>query len=114
MAKKSNSLGRIIVSLIFILLGASSVVTVIKSILSLELGAILGCVVGVITFITGILGLLKLNVKLCRILAVIVFIVAAVNFVMAIAAGSILVIATWFQLAIAILAWYFIIWIKRS
>ena len=100
MASKKN-ITRVLISIIFIAYGVSSVLTAIKALLSLELAAVLGCALGILMFVTGILGILRTKIKICRILGVIICILSALKFAMALAGGAFAVDC----LVQALLAW---------
>ena len=116
MAKKSShDLGRIIISIIYIVLGAGALIAAVQAIASLDVvWAVIGCAGGVVMFFAGLLGLLNAKPGLCRILGLIVFVLAAISFVKAVLAGAFTSLTTWLYLAEAILAWYFVIWIKGN
>ncbi len=87
MAKRKN-VTRVLISIIFIALGVDSVVRAFESLLALDLPGILGCAVGILMFVMGIFGLFQSQIKVCRVLGVIVCILSAVNFVVALAGGA--------------------------
>ena len=86
MAGKKN-VTRILISIIFIAYGVSSVVTAIMAMLGLDLAVVLGCALGILMFTTGICGLFGVQIKICRIFGVIVCILSALNFALALADG---------------------------
>ncbi|MBQ8140830.1 MAG: hypothetical protein IJ038_03940 [Clostridia bacterium] len=81
MAKKKN-LTKILISLVFIAFGIDSVVRAFEFLLDLEIGGILSCALGLVMFITGIVGLCKVKADVCRVLAIIVCILSAASFIM--------------------------------
>ena len=86
MAKKGKKdLTKILISLIFIAYGIDSVVRILLEVADLDLGnaltVALASAVGVLMFITGIVGLCKVNINVCRVLAVIVCILSAATFI---------------------------------
>ncbi len=102
MASKKN-ITRIIISIIFIAYGASSVFTAFDALLDLDLGGILGCALGLLMFVTGIFGFIKSQITVCRVLGVIICILSALEFAMALASGAFLVNS----LVQALLAWLY-------
>ena len=115
MAKKSShDLGRIIISIIYIVLGAGSLIAIVNAVKNFDVWAILACVGGAVMFFAGLLGLFNAKPGICRILGLIVFVLAAISFVKAIIAGAFTSFMTWVYLVQAIIAWYFVIWIKGN
>lgn len=128
MAKKSkHNLFRIIVSIIYIVLGGVGAVMAVRSFI----GALGGSTVivkelistvayvaaGVVMFVAGILGFLNIKPKLCRILGLVIFVIAAVSLVLAILSsglGAFGLLATWISLAQAVVAWLFVFWMKNK
>ena len=102
MAKNKN-VTKILVSVIFIALGVDSVVRAFQILLDLDLAGILSCTLGLLMFVMGIFGILRNQIKVCRVLAVIVCILSTANFIVALAGGA-------FQtqmLISALLAWIY-------
>ncbi len=83
MAKKGSAT-RILISIIFIALGLGSVVDALRNILDSNFEALFGisCVLGVLMFVLGIMGISKASMKACRVIAVIVCVIAVACFVM--------------------------------
>ncbi len=83
MAKK-GSLTRILISIIFIALGLGYVIDAILNIIDLDFQALfaIGCVLGILMFVLGIMGISNTPLKTCRIIAVIVCVLAVASFVM--------------------------------
>lgn len=81
MAKKNANLTKILISLVFIAFGIDSVIRALELLLSLDIGGVISCALGVLMFITGIVGLCKVKIEVCRVLAVIVCILSAANFI---------------------------------
>lgn len=83
MAKK-GSLTRVLISIIFIALGLGYVIDAILNIIDLDFKALfaIGCVLGVLMFVLGIMGISNAPLKTCRIIAVIVCLLAVASFVM--------------------------------
>ena len=104
MAKKGKAqLTRILISLVFIAFGLDSVIRTLELLLEFDVSGILSCAVGVLMFVTGIMGLFKVKIDICRVFAVIVCILSAANFITALLQPS-------FQtqmLVQAILAWVY-------
>ncbi len=83
MAKK-KSITKILISIIFIAIGLGFVLDAILKIAELNFEALLAidCVLGVLMFVLGIMGVSKASIKACRIIAVIVCVLAIASFVM--------------------------------
>lgn len=94
---------RVIISIIYIIWGILSPLTLIKSIIALEIPAIVSAIVGVLTLLAGIFGLMDIKKSKCRIFGVIIFIVSLISVIIALPAISIHSIIT------ALLAWLFIV-----
>lgn len=102
MASKRN-VTRILISIIFIAYGVSSVIQALHALLDLDLGGVLACALGIIMFITGIFGLFRAHIKICRVLGVIICVLSALEFALALAGGAFLVDS----LVQALLAWIY-------
>ncbi len=102
MAGKKN-VTRVIISIIFIAYGISSVFTALEALLDLDFAGILGCALGVLMFVTGLFGIVKANIKVCRACGVIICILSALEFAMALVGGVFLVNS----LVQALLAWLY-------
>ena len=103
MAKKTANLTKILISLVFIAFGIDSVIRALELLLSFDIVGVLSCALGVIMFITGILGLCRVKIQVCRVLAIIVCILSAATFITGLLALS-------FQtqmLVQALLAWVY-------
>jgi len=101
--KSTKSILRVIISLIYIVWGIYSPISVLNAIISLNVGAIVSAAVGLLTLLAGIFGLIGIKKAKCRVFGIIIFIfsiVAAVLALPTIATNSIIN---------AILAWLFII-----
>ena len=83
MAKNTANLTRVLISLVFIAYGIDSFIRALEFLMDLEIGGILSCAVGVLMFITGIMGLFKVKKEACRVMAVIVCVLSAANFITA-------------------------------
>ncbi len=105
MGKTTRNLGRIIISILYIIWGLTAPLTAINAILALDIGAILSASVGVIMLLAGVFGLLKIKPATRRIFGVIIFVLAAVSFVTSLAGGGF----AWQPLLSALLAWLYIV-----
>ena len=90
MANKKN-VTRVLISIIFIAYGIASVVEAFEALLALDLPGILACTLGILMFVMGMFGLFGAKIKVCRILGVIVCILCAVNFLLALSGGAFVV-----------------------
>lgn len=110
MAKKKSSsanLTRVIISIIFIALGASSVIASIQAALTLDAAGIVASALGVLMFITGIISFCGKMVA-CRVCGVIICILSIVDLVMVfIGSGISNLDALALPLTQALLAWLF-------
>ena len=81
---KRGSLTRALISIIFIAIGLGYVIDAIIKIIDLNFEALfaIGCVLGVLMFVLGIMGISKAPLKTCRIIAVIVCLLAVTSFVL--------------------------------
>lgn len=84
MASKSGSVTRILTSIAFIALGLGFAVDAVVNIIDGDFKAALGInsVLGVLMFVLGIMGVSKASMKACRVVAVIVCILAVTSFVL--------------------------------
>lgn len=105
MKKTTKNVLRVIISLLYIIWGIASPLTVLSAVLALDISAIISAAVGVLMLLAGIFGLLKLKSSKCKIFGVIIFVFAALSFVMGLTGGVI----AWSAVISAILAWLFII-----
>ncbi len=81
MAKaRTRNLFRIIVSIVFIIYGAIAAFGAIKG-FSLSLGWALEAAVAAVILIAGVLGITKTNFNKCRVLGIIILVLAIVSFV---------------------------------
>lgn len=84
MAKRGKfDLTQFLISLVFIALGLDSVIFALEALLRLDTAAIVASALGIFMFLVGILGVLRVNIKVCRVFAIIVCVLAGANFVMA-------------------------------
>lgn len=103
MKKSTKNILRIIISLIYIVWGIYSPISVLNAIISLNVGAIVSAAVGLLTLLAGIFGLIGIKKAKCRVFGIIIFIFSVAAAILAlptIATNSIIN---------AILAWLFII-----
>lgn len=93
---------KIVISIIYIIWGILSPITLIGAILSLELSAIISAVVGVLTLLAGIFGLIGIKKLKCRIFGIVIFAFSLLSVIVALPAISVNAVIT------ALLAWLFI------
>lgn len=105
MKKSTKNVWRVVISILYIIWGVAAPLSLLKAIVAFDLGAVLGLAGGVLMLLAGVLGLLKVKVGLCRTFGVIIFLLNAVSFVLAIMGGSFALTS----LVSALLAWLFII-----
>jgi len=94
---------KIIISFIYIVWGIYSPLSVIQAVIALDIGAIIAAVVGVLTLLAGIFGLIGIKKAKCRVFGIIIFVFSLVSIVYSLPAG--LPINSVIN---AILAWLFI------
>ncbi len=113
MAKKSIAskieTTRIVISIIYILLGVSSVLAAWDFIVSLDFSMpvyeLISTAVGVLMFIAGIMGLAKVKPAVCHLCGVIIFVASAASVVLSFLRGA----YSDMSLVQALLAWLFIV-----
>ncbi len=85
MAGAKSKLTRILISVAFIALGLDPVITAIKTLvgsgISSFMTVLLGMALGILMFVTGVLGLLRTKVIVLRVLGVIICVLAGANFI---------------------------------
>lgn len=110
MAKKGN-VTKVLISIIFIAVGLGFVLDAILKIANLNFEALfaIDCVLGVLMFVLGVMGVSKASIKACRAVAVIVCVLAIASFVMTVfsfnisaIAGAVTTTFVW-----ALLAWIY-------
>ena len=81
---KNGKIIKVLISIIFIALGIGFVVDAVMDIFNGNFDALLGidCILGVLMFVLGIMGISKASMKACRVIAVIVCILAIASFVL--------------------------------
>ncbi len=102
MTKSTKSILRLVISIVYIIWGIASPLTMIKSILALSIPAILSAAVGLITLLAGVFGLLGIKKDKCRIFGIVIFVLAVVSFITALPSISVNSIIN------GVLAWLFI------
>ncbi len=102
MAKKKD-VTKIIISIIFIAYGISSVFVAFDALLAFNLAGIVACTAGLLMFVTGVFGLFANKVKVCRVLGVFVCILSVLDFALALSGGAFVVQS----LVQALLAWLY-------
>ena len=102
MKKGTKNVLRVVISIVYIVWGLWSPISVLKAVLALDMGAIISAAVGVVTLLAGIFGLLGAKKSMCRTMGVIIFIGAIVAIVFALPTINVNAIVN------AILAWLFI------
>ena len=102
MKKGTRTVFRILISILYIIWGIASPLTVLQAALSLNVGAILSASVGVLMLLAGIFGLFGLKKGPCRAFGIVIFVFAIVSVVVALPSISAQSIVS------AILAWLFI------
>ena len=106
MAKSSTkNLVRTIISILFIIVGAATAISAIMGGLN-----IWPLIVGIVTLLAGVFAIMRTKPLYCRIFGIIVFVVAAVSFVISLLSKG--ASPDWWSLANAIIAWLYIICIK--
>lgn len=103
MATSKNKVTRVLISIIFIALSIGTVLEALESLLEFDLAGVVACALAIIMFITGILGLFNSKIKVCRVLGVIICVLSAFNFAMALANGRF----DTMSLVEALLAWIY-------
>ncbi len=104
MAKASTkNFLRVIISIIFIVLGAATAIYAIIG--GIQIWPL---IVGIVTLLAGVFALMKTKPLYCRIFGVVVFIVAAASFIISLIGKS----PDWWSLANAVVAWLYILCIK--
>lgn len=81
MSKSASSLTRILISIVFISYGIDSVIRALGLLLELDIGGVMSCSLGLLMFILGLCGILKVKAIVRKILAVIVCVLSAANFI---------------------------------
>lgn len=103
MKKGTKKLVKIIISIVYICWGIYAPMTALNAILALDISALIGAGVGILTLAAGIFGLLGMKKLKCRIFGIIIFVASVASIVTALPTISAHSIIT------AILAWLFIV-----
>ena len=106
MKKSTKNLLRIVISIVYIIWGITSPLTLLQSVLALNLSAILSAAVGVVTLLAGIFGLLGIKKARARIFGIVILVLAILSIVSAVASFSLGALVQ--PIVSAILAWLFI------
>ena len=103
MRNSTKTVVRILISILYIIWGASATLSAVMALVSLNLVGLMSMVVGILMLFAGVLGLFKIKPATCRLLGAAIFILAAITFVLSIFTGI-----SWGNLVSAFLAWLFI------
>ena len=84
MASKNGNVTRVLISIAFVALGLGFAIDAVVNIFDGDFEAVLGLnsVLGVLMFVLGIMGISKASPKACKVLAVIVCLLAIASFVL--------------------------------
>ena len=100
MRNSTKTVVRILISILYIIWGASSTLAAVQALISFNLVGVLSMLVGLLMLFAGVLGLFKIKPATCRLLGAAIFILAAITFVLSIFTGI-----SWGNLVSAFLAW---------
>lgn len=103
MRNSTKTVVRILISILYIIWGASSTLAAVNALIAFNLVGVLSMAVGIIMLFAGVLGLFKVKPSVCRLLGAAIFLLAALTFVLSIFSGI-----SWGNLISAFLAWLFI------
>ena len=112
MKKSVKKIVHVIISLVYIVWGIGAPLSFVKNLANLNfdsilsIGTLLSVATGVIMFIAGLLGLLRLRPIYRRMLGIIIFILAAASAVTSLAGGHL----AWQAILRAVMAWLYIVW----
>ena len=104
-SKNTQSIIHVIISIIYIIWGIYSPLSALNAIISLNMAALVGAAIGVITLVAGVLGLFRIKPSVRRVLGIIIFVLSIVSIATALMGGGI----NWQAILQAILAWLYII-----
>ena len=107
MKKSTKSLLRLVISILYIVWGITSPLTLLKSIVALNLSAILSAALGVLMLAAGIFGLLGIKKKYARLFAMVILVLAILSIVSAVASLSLGALVQ--PIISAVLAGFFIV-----
>ena len=79
MSAATKKIIKILISIVYIVWGIYSPISVIRAVLDLDLSAVLSVLVGVMTLLAGIFGLIGIKKMKCRIFGVVILVVAVVG-----------------------------------
>ena len=84
MASKKGSVTRVLISIAFIALGLGFALDAVSNLLEMDFASVfaINSVLGVLMFVLGIMGISKASMKACRVIAVLVCILAIASFVL--------------------------------
>lgn len=85
---------KIVISIIYIIWGILSPITLLDAIISLDVSAIMSAFVGVLTLLAGIFGLIGIKKLKCRIFGIIIFIFSLLPVIVALPAISVNAVIT--------------------
>ena len=94
---------RILISLLYICWGLYSPISAFRAIVALDGGAIASALVGLIMLFAGIFGRIGIKKMKCRVVGIVIFVLAILAVVAALPAIS------WQAIVSAVLAWLFIV-----
>ena len=106
MKKSTKTLLRIVISIVYIIWGIASPLSLLESILALNLSAILSAVVGVLMLLAGVFGLLDIKRSRARLFGIVIFVLAVLSIISVFSSFSLGALVR--PLINAILAWLFI------
>jgi hypothetical protein len=104
MKATTKKIFKIIISLVYIVWGIYSPLSIIKAVFALDVGAIIAASVGVLTLLAGIFGLIGIKKTKCRAFGIVIMIFSIISIVYSIPMGGIPVNS----IINAVLAWLFI------
>ena len=104
MKSATKKILKIIISIVYIVWGIYSPLSVINAVMEYDIGALIAAFVGVLTLLAGIFGLIGIKKTKCRIFGIVIMIFSIVSIVYSIPMGGIPVNS----IINAVLAWLFI------
>ena len=104
MKSATKKILKIIISIIYIIWGIYSPLSVVNAVIALDVSALISAFVGVLTLLAGIFGLVGIKKTKCRIFGIVILIFSIVSIVYSIPMGAI----PTNSIINAILAWLFI------
>ena len=104
MKSATKKILKIIISIIYIIWGIYSSLSVVNAVIALDVSALISAFVGVLTLLAGIFGLIGIKKTKCRIFGIVILIFSIVSIVYSIPMGAI----PTNSIINAILAWLFI------